>query len=951
MNQNGPGNLDKKNSQDDSGINIAGSPSRTVYETPFQVSESLSDTADFGDILRRSAIRLSLRDSVNSVSKWPRLTGESTPRISRVLNFVSPISEASLQNALSPEKMTLTLLSHFDADAILQEDSQDRELASNRLQFFLSTGRDEAAFKKLTTQLQVDKMRLTRELRWYQFLMLCINKVLAEKFLTTEHEDSHTKNRDTAQRIAREFRWSQIVSRVIAEIKPNTKRDIIQGRVEDEIGQECARFSDATQGIYTAEERKAFDAHMHLYFRFRSVQTKLIDSLAGKTDEELQILSERYHSTPVTIDEFVPVGAQTYVVHELEEMREYCRQDMTYSATAQGISDEKVTRDVQSIIDYLKLKMSSEEYDLVSQLENATSDELHECYQSVKDAKNQIEDERICVDENFACYEQLAQNTRNQLIHHPMIRQKHAAFLPTPARAVSADLLVKELGETSHRQYLENLREKVTPLVAQPVDLLLEVGDRNLLEKAIASKNLLFIKDVLSYAEHSHVLVALLHATLLKLDKEAFKTLIAGAYVFDPVQGGLYNPLLVKKICEHKEEYYSSATGNDELASYFDKAIDTPRTTPIKNPQLEEQHAPSQFSCFFSDAQLLLSSEEQTEINTQLLQQADDKTLVLFLERVECGNWPHPIAYSALEIRRELKRRYLNNDGTSKTSVPETVRAVLNKNLAIAERGERLAIFYDRQTRHVCVSYLKDTTIYQDKAGVILEKFKEAAHSIPSEKKLDTLESEATAIANALTDSVSPLNGRRSGCVGDPHVLSKTQRLFADARAMLPSTSVFASIQKTMIRVANALPGAERQNDHSVLTRPIETIDAGLTDTLLEKIPLTAEEKKDCVKRAALARGAFKHTLEYLEYRKYGKDKKQAMDGLIQKYVNGRDESGASYSAQNLIADLKEAAQEKGTLGTRVGWFGSKTVSKLEDDLRRSEQMLCDFGHNRVAAA
>ena len=875
---------ERKNSIDDSHL---GTSSFLTPRSSSNPRESNSDTAVSDSIVR---------DSIGSVLRQSLAKNRESARYStsqRKSLIVKTPSGATTQLT----SLTITELSHLEADKMLSGNFDDTVSAWDYLQCFLSTGRDSVAFKKIESKVRSEKVRLTRELRWLDALILIIKKVLAENRFKQEHEKIKT---DSQPKIAREYRWAKIIEGVIKNVMPNLHQDQVQAIVTEEICLQSVAFKEEAKNHYSMKELAVFDEAMRAYFGFRSAEVNLVASFTGKaTEEELKLLATQIAPSQSSVDSFYSVEAHQYVAQGLNEMYEYCKADLGYSATAKDISPEKIALQAEDIRQHLESQ--ARDMDLIKEL-GRSPEELQELLDDVMLTQELVKEESTCVQEQVAYYEAFAQQTRNKLTKHFAVRKYHA------------DLSPKALGE---RKYADQLGERVNSLIDQRVDVLFAMGGNNLLDKAIASRNLNFIAKVLAYAEHQGVLINVLHATLLKLKKEALKFLIAGAYLFDPERGGLYNPALVKSVCQHVEEKPHSPTSDE--GDFVDRSIASngaPASPPIK----------ASFSIFFDEANL--NPDEQKEINKLVLQGADDNNFVRFIERVEHGEWSTPVTCTESEIRAELKRRYIHGNGSSKMPVPDIVRTVLNRNLAIAERGERLATFYDKETRHVCASYARDHDLYAGKASYILSKFKTAAQS------LDQLEKEAACIANDAINLNSDLGKRRRGCVSDPHAISTTQRLFADARKMLPSEGFVASARRGWVRFANALPGSERQNDVSVLAGPIATVDAGLTGALLEKIPFTSQQKDDCVKRAALARGVFKTTLEYLEGRKYGKDKKEIMDSYIQKYINGRDEKGEKYTAKRLVEDLDQQKINSDTLGKRVwGFWAPKTADKLNADL------------------
>lgn len=550
-----------------------------------------------------------------------------------------------------------------------------------------------------------------------------------------------------------------------------------------------------------------------------------------------------------------------------------------------------------------------------------------------------------------------------QLKEHPQLRQNTLDQYPqkTIDELKEHDGLHKEIEESLHRDidavgrqleecldYQEKLKDKLSKHARQGVPAILaervcvlgvDIHKKNALDHAIDCHDPELIAMILANAHASNVLEKLLDHSLSKLSKDNFKYLIAGAYLFDPENGGLYNQQLVKSICERPRG----------LTTLFNQAQDP---SMLSDDDSDESDSKQSFSVFFNqDYQPNLTDEEKSEINQLILTSADDENFARFIKQVDSGKWAHPVKFEASEIRAELKRRYV---GAEAQPIPHSVQMVLNKNLAIAERADRLATFYDTATHHICTSYSKDQELYKDKTGIILKRLQNSSNDT-----LSRLENEAENIANAFVDANSDLNDRRPVCVADPHVLSATQRHFANAKIMLSGEGFFASARRGIFRFINKLTGSEYQHPKDVLERPIATVGTGktdvpLTENLIRRIPLTADEKAACVTRATLARGAFKHTLEYLEARRpsenVNNDKKTIMENYLQQYIHGRTNTGTEYSAANLINDLETANEKTGMLGKRLGLFSSKTARILEADLRRSKEILSAFSESPKAS-
>lgn len=298
--------------------------------------------------------------------------------------------------------------------------------------------------------------------------------------------------------------------------------------------------------------------------------------------------------------------------------------------------------------------------------------------------------------------------------------------------------------------------------------------------------------------------------------------------------------------------------------------------------------------------------QQLDNINKKLLARADEDTLAYFIEYPGETKWSTVCSGAEKMIRQELQKRYVD----SNTPMPKTVKDALQKKMNIKQKAEKLADFYSEATHHLCQQHRYNPELYKRK----MQAFQQCFTVTIKTDDLTSLSTEADSVADTLLQNVEE---RRPWSLPDPHPLNKTQRLMKVAQARLKKQA-------------------------SLLTMEPTELTGTLTKEQLDVIPITYQETNQCIERAALARGAFKKTLEYLARRSYGTEKSVIMNSYLQSYINDCNDTGANYDAQQFIRDLETASKSSGALGKRISWgmWASKTRRILSAELKASRQLL-----------
>jgi hypothetical protein len=343
-----------------------------------------------------------------------------------------------------------------------------------------------------------------------------------------------------------------------------------------------------------------------------------------------------------------------------------------------------------------------------------------------------------------------------------------------------------------------------------------------------------------------------------------------------------------------------------------------------KEKNLEKQENLDVGFCLFdpkSFSRVGFSKQSSGDINKKLLKYADDQVLADFIQQVGRDSWPHDAEDAAIEIRRELEKRFVIPD---KPLTPQ-IQAALQKNWNVKQDAEKLVTYYDTATRHIVEQYQSNPALYANKAEDISRK---ANHTVQNAS--GTLIKKAEYLGNRLLTEFTPVNARsRPGFFSDPHLYNKTQRLVnARKRELEQKPSMLGSIL-----------GWNHQHGKEILNQENIQLGLFLSRKELYEIPITHQEKEARVQRAVLARGAFKETLDYL---KNGSNstKSNIMNTYLQNFIDGYDATGQAYSQLNLKEDITNASKRDGVLGKRKFWSRmwsspSKTGRKATDDLAK----------------
>lgn len=754
------------------------------------------------------------------------------------------------------------------------------------------------------------------------------------------HFEQHAEN----LKLSLAQRYLKIFNEVVKNATPNMTKEAVTEKIEEAIKRECQSYYAAIRAYnYIPETNESRDPTIRDRFDRSEMNIALaaiwliegdtyynefVDTLTSANDQTLSKLKQQIAQKNKELSEqqsrllLAPkkISIETRIQNSIQEQCNFFKGD----ATRFGQDRNHPITNAENLARYLQ--NSTKLSELQKEVKNAKNiQKIESLWEKAHHASNTLFEEKTLTQDPILLEEEKRVKLAQDFYHATPFKVANASLLEALDQQATGlrTSARKRLSENSRFSRLHNEKER---LANEPIDCMWtdKYEEKTLLDKALRKKDLEIAIAVLNDAHRSEHLIELLHATLIKIkdsgDKEDLMFLIKTTYLWSPEKNNLFNVDFVKKIRQQKpiamDNYISSLT--------YDNSDE--KSTSDFSSLFDEHHKPR------------LAPEEINAMNKAMLQEADEHLLAHFIHKVG-GEKPAYYSPSATQVREELRRRYVETG-----AIPsEEVCVALNKNLAIAERADRLAVFYDKETRHICQVYQKNETLYTKKADIILKKYTESA------KSLDTLEREAFNIATNFSLPRSYLNERRSGCVSDPHTLSKVQRLFDDAYTLFPSVN--RPIERTWVKLSNSLPFSARQNDTSVLNREIATVDQRLHESLLNRIPLSYEEKDACVKRAALARGAFKKTLEYLDHRKYGNDKKEVMETYLQQYINGRNKENKPYSAQDLIKDLEEAKGETGELGKKVGFWASNTSHKLTKDLKKHQAALLDFSPSTALAA
>ena len=653
-----------------------------------------------------------------------------------------------------------------------------------------------------------------------------------------------------------------------------------------------AAISEIVPRVFEKEQNQELIS----FFNVKMKETRFTELLSGKTSEALEKTIQSMKNEQGSDEHAVlVVDCQSHI----QEMLGFNHEQAQYG----GSTETAAKNATEELRVYLENHPQLQDFD---KLADSSTEEL----------------ERLC-----ATYENLFENIKDQTTAVDEQILECAENMGDILQGMTAHPTFKAKGTESSS--IENI-------VNQPMRVMFADNDgKNSLDHAIECADLSLIAIILAKATSEGVLEELLHTTLLKLvnknDRKAQLLLIGGAYLFDPENKGLLNSEFVKKI--RGQQVSSSPVSHDgnDFMTRLGYLGDTPMQASKCAPSINF------LSLFDKEGRHKLTSDELGSINNELLKQADDKNFARFIQDAGASEWPHDTPNRGDQIRDELRRRYIGED---KQNMPhDEVRAVLNKNLAIVDDAEALGTFFNRATRRVCVEYQRDPKFYASKIDVMLKKVETTAKNLPKHDP-EALKEAAINIAIELTAENSTLNRTRPGTFAHRfNFVSETQKLVVTAKEALTGSRGWRSL----IRLATPLTTLGRQDDGSILKPAAPFVDGELNEALLKRIPITPDEKEACMKRAALAQGVFKKTLDYLKTRPYGDDKKVIMDAFIQHYVDGYDENNQSYTAENLKKDLETAKENTEGLGKKLSWNwwrSPKTVRKLNADLANSDAFI-----------
>jgi hypothetical protein len=320
------------------------------------------------------------------------------------------------------------------------------------------------------------------------------------------------------------------------------------------------------------------------------------------------------------------------------------------------------------------------------------------------------------------------------------------------------------------------------------------------------------------------------------------------------------------------------------------------------------------------DKQSFLFKQDIDRIAELMLGKANDYDLIFFIKKVGNPEWPHNDPNQLKRIDEELRKRYIDKD----QKMPDEVWQALKERQQKHRHFEKLAHVYEDAIIHVINKSNKKLKHYADKATSLLQQISDAVES-PG-----TLAKQAEDIGNDLVQTNHKIAAR--GC--SIFALSKTQRLVENAR-----DKVIAS------------PELCQTLEHDVSPAKANVTKSEINAIL---VSLKGDEKDQKVRRqrAALARAAFKKTLQYLE-KQCNKEKpdqrilqkKEIVEGLI-----------ASYSID--IHDFKEKCKvlfdepsdsETTLMSKRKVFcccssrFWAKSAKLLYQDLKASKNILSTY--------
>ncbi len=531
----------------------------------------------------------------------------------------------------------------------------------------------------------------------------------------------------------------------------------------------------------------------------------------------------------------------------------------------ENITDEGPTALLADMETYLRYQIAENE--LAKSLADKTSAELKDFLAKAEQENGQIQAKSVEVQTVYATYTE------------------------------DTTIVAKGISRHSVGKGREEFLDIAPSLAVQAMDMFEEKNGMTLLDEAIKLGDLTLIANMLAYTKacSRDVLRQLLALSRKKIAQSKNSTkllmnLIGGAYLFDSELG-----------CRLKAEYDGSKSRSINIARSDGTAL---------------------------ELELVLSTENFTEIADQILAQADDKTLVILIQGSGQKVWPHNCGDRWAKIHAEVTQRYLqeNND------MPSVVWEVLKEKQKKHQRFKQLAHFYEDAIVHVVTEYRYAPQHYAEKARVLLTVLSVAVDlGYP-------LTQVAENVANAVTMPKSLMSNKR-GC--SLFSLTKTQSLVKNAKDKLQGITVIPQVLQPP--VVNSTP---------TKTEIRETL------VSLEGSEAAQEATRQ---RAAIARAVFKNTLDYLEKQcnKPNPDqvsiaKKAIMDNLIATYSSDKTPGARVFVAavQAQLAKPSSDSDHPPTLMTKRCWWAfwqPKSAELLRKDFALDHQgMLAEFMQNKV---
>ncbi len=312
------------------------------------------------------------------------------------------------------------------------------------------------------------------------------------------------------------------------------------------------------------------------------------------------------------------------------------------------------------------------------------------------------------------------------------------------------------------------------------------------------------------------------------------------------------------------------------------------------------------------------------------------RIFALFIKKA--GNlelsWPHNDPNQWKRIDEELRKLYISKN----QKIPKEVWQALKQRQQKHQRFEKLAHVYEDAIIHVINKSNKKLKHYADKATSLLQQISDAVES-PG-----TLAKQVEDIGNSLVQANQIIAVRGYSIFA----LSKTQRLVENAR-----DKVIASPELCQTLESDVSP-AKANVTKSEINAILVSLEGGEKDQKVRR------------QRAALARAAFKKTLQYLEKQcnKENPDpiilqKKEIVEGLIATYsIDIHDFEEKCEVLFNEPSDSETTLMSNRSgffrlMSKRSGFFcccpplWPESAKLLYQDLKASKNILSKFGQNQ----